>query len=361
MGVTSEEQLRLVLDNVGEAVFLLDTGAHVLTWNQAAASLFDYTSEQAIGLHVSCLYPSGVADESVRSALSEARETGRSESQGWRVTRTGTRLWASSVLSALRDANGELRGFAKCVRDETKLHEMQLLLAAQTAELERSNQDLQAFATVASHDLQAPLRKIRMFADRTRTRWPDAPAEAGTMLERIEHSAQRLQQLVDGLLAYASVARVPRGRGLVDLAGIVRDVRGDLEATVIEIGPLPTIVAEATQMRQLFQNLIANAIKFRKDKVPLALSISSERRGDRWSIRIADNGIGFEPKHARQIFEPLQRLHGQHEYEGTGLGLAICRRIVEAHGGTIVAEGRPGQGAVFTIGLPVSSTQPGGI
>lgn len=362
----TEHQLRMLVDNVGDAVFLVDHAGRVLTWNPAAERLFGHSLEHARSLALSDLLVADPASpDDLAAGLLEMADGARVERERWFVTKDGARRWASVVVAPVHGNDRELQAFAMIVRDQTALHETQVLLALRTAELERSNKELEAFAGVASHDLQEPLRKIRTFADRLRKRSvPALAVDAVRTVDRIDDAALRMQALIDSILGYATLTRRARQLALVDLNKVASAVRSDLEprleqspGVTLDIGPLPTIEAEPTQMHQLLQNLVGNALKFVRTGVPVRITVASERADDdEWFIRIQDNGIGFEPRHAERIFGPLQRLHGRHDYEGTGMGLAICRRIVESHGGTIVAEGRSGLGALFTVRLP--SRQP---
>lgn len=247
-------------------------------------------------------------------------------------------------------------------RDITERKKAEAALDQTLADLNNRNRELQDFAFIASHDLQEPLRKIRAFSDRLQQRHAAALApEARDYLDRTGQAAARMQTLIDDLLAYS---RVARGKPFVsvDLGGVLAAVLEDLEARLessggqVEAGPLPTIEGDPTQLRQVFQNLLANALKFRAPERAPRVRISAEpvRIGDApgWQLTFADNGIGFEPRYAERIFGPFQRLHGRQEYEGTGIGLAIVRRIIERHRGTIQADGRPGEGATFIVRMP---------
>jgi PAS domain S-box-containing protein len=247
-------------------------------------------------------------------------------------------------------------------RDITERRKAEAALDQTLADLNSRNRELQDFAFIASHDLQEPLRKIRAFSDRLQQRHAAALApEARDYLDRTGQAAARMQVLIDDLLAYS---RVARGKPFVrvDLGGVLAAVLEDLEARLessggqVEAGPLPTVEGDPTQLRQVFQNLLANALKFRHpDRAPrVRISAAAVRIGDApgWELTFADNGIGFEPKYAERIFGPFQRLHGRQDYEGTGIGLAIVRRIIERHRGTIQAEGRPGEGATFLLQMP---------
>ncbi len=233
-------------------------------------------------------------------------------------------------------------------------------LSLANEQLTRSNRELESFASVASHDLQEPLRKILAFGDRLRTQAAGAlnPAAADS-LARMLNAATRMQTLINDLLSFARVGSRAQEFVTVRLDAIVTDVLVDLESRISEVGAtvhfesMPEIEADPLQMRQLFQNLISNALKFRRQGVPPVIGIRSREDDGRAIIEVADNGIGFEEQYADRIFGIFQRLHGRGAYEGTGIGLAICRRIVERHHGSISASGRLGEGATFRVTLPM--------
>jgi len=241
-------------------------------------------------------------------------------------------------------------------------------------DLARSNQELEEFAYVAPHDLQEPLRKIRAFGDRLLQRCADQlDEESHRFLERMVVASRRMQTLIDDLLTYSRLTTRSRPLTPVALGEVAQGVLDDLEPQIqeararVEVGELPTLDADPTQMRQLLQNLISNALKFRQHDVDLVVKVRGRiLEGDgpppaagRTEITVEDNGIGFEQKHAPRIFEMFQRLHGRMEYPGTGMGLAICRRIVDRHHGTIEARSAPGQGATFTVTLPLKHEEEG--
>ncbi len=232
------------------------------------------------------------------------------------------------------------------------------------AQLERSNRELQDFAYVASHDLQEPLRKIQTFGDRLEQLLGDQLDPQGhDYFERLQHASKRMQILIADLLTLAQVTTKAQPFIPVDLTEIVHEVVADLDIYIeqlvgrVDIAPLPTIHADPLQMRQLFQNLIGNALKFHQPDQPPIVCIQAypDRQQTACRIGISDNGIGFDTQYRDRIFAMFQRLHGRHTHEGTGIGLAICRKIVERHNGHITADSLLGQGTTFVVTLP--STQ----
>jgi PAS domain S-box-containing protein len=237
-------------------------------------------------------------------------------------------------------------------------------LRRRTEALARSNADLEQFAYIASHDLQEPLRKVRAFGDRLNTKYGHCLEDRGRdYLERMRSAAERMQNMINELLTLSRIST--RGRAFTEtgLDPLLAEVLSDLELQIERTGgrvcaePLPRIAVDPAQIRQVFANLVGNALKFHRPDVPPEVRISAEAEPGEpppaWRIRIADNGIGFEASQADRIFQPFQRLHGRGEYEGSGIGLAICRKIVERHGGVLSAAAAPGEGAVFEIRLPV--------
>lgn len=233
-------------------------------------------------------------------------------------------------------------------------------------ELQRSNQELQDFAYAASHDLQEPLRKIQAFGDILENEYGDRLGDGAEYLSRMHAAATRMSKLIEDLLSFSRVTTKQPEPSKIDLNDILDDVLSDLENLIkrsegkVTVGELPTVLADPTHMRQLFQNLIANALKFHREGVNPEVEVScaiSKQNDKMYEIVVSDNGIGFDKKYAERIFGVFQRLHGRDSYEGTGIGLAICRKIVTRYGGTITAEGRPGKGTTFTINLPIATKE----
>ena len=227
--------------------------------------------------------------------------------------------------------------------------------------LRKSNTDLEHFAYVASHDLREPLRKISAFGERLQKKYANSLDSDGTLyLDRITNATHRMQTLIDDLLMFSRLVHDDTGFKSVDLNEIIGNVVANSdcpEDVKIDCDEMPTIHANPTQMTQLFQNLVSNALKFRQpDTLPKIHIGCKNVNVSTCEITVTDDGIGFEDADAERIFTLFHRLNGRSEYEGTGIGLAICKKIVESHNGTIVAKGTPNGGAVFTIRLPLNRT-----
>ena len=245
-------------------------------------------------------------------------------------------------------------------------------LEVSLAKVERSNRELQEFAFIASHDMQEPLRKILAFGARISAKYAEALDDEGRdYLDRMMNAAKRMSDMIRGLLDYSRVGTRREPLRAVDLTRLVREVESDLEVLIenagarIEVGGLPTLEADPNQMRQLFQNILQNALKFRGEEKPIIKiyagpgdddGLEPTAGGKAHRIFVEDKGIGFDEKHLDRIFTLFQRLHGRSAYDGTGMGLAICRKIVERHHGNITARSTPGHGATFIITLPEKQT-----
>jgi len=281
-------------------------------------------------------------------------------------------VWLRDIVTVMveNDQPVKLRGVMVDVTERRRVEDE---LKAFAAKLEQSNRELQDFAYVASHDLQEPLRKIQAFGDLLKTKCAEAlSAQGRDYLARMQNAAERMQTLINDLLAFSRVTTKAQPFIPVNLAKVAQEVLSNMEVRIeqtggrVEVGDLPTIDADPTQMHQLLQNLISNALKFyREEEAPVVKIHSQFLNGQNGrqagnppgnelcQITVEDNGIGFDEKYLDRIFTPFQRLHGRSRYEGTGIGLAICRRIAERHGGSITARSTPGQGATFIVTLPV--------
>lgn len=261
--------------------------------------------------------------------------------------------WWNLDLVPLRGENGTVHHILILEHEVTDL-------VNERQQLERSNKELQDFAFVASHDLREPLRKITAFGEMLLDDPANLTEKQQDYLERMCSAASRMQNMVEELLKLSRLTTHPRTFVRVDLGQVVTEVISDLEVQLLqssgrmEVGVLPTIVGDQLLMRQLFQNLIGNALKFHQPEQPPCIKISYEALpGNAVRVFIQDNGIGFNIEDAERIFQPFQRLVSKSQYEGSGMGLAICRKIVERHGGTITATSKPREGSTFVVTLPL--------
>jgi PAS domain S-box-containing protein len=268
----------------------------------------------------------------------------------------------TSVLynaSVYRDEAGKVVGVFAAARDITERKRAEEKIKGYMEDLRRSNQELEHFAYVASHDLQEPLRTVSSFSQLLGERYRGRlDADADDFIAFIVDGAARMQTLINDLLTFSRVGT--RGSPFAPVAGgeILQAALGNLDAAIADSGaiithdPLPTVLADPTQMTQLFQNLCGNAIKFRRPGQTPQIHVSAARQDGAWQFNVRDNGVGIDPKYFDRIFIIFQRLHGREEYPGTGIGLAICKKIVERHGGRIWVESEPGNGSTFHFTLP---------
>ncbi|HEY0111501.1 MAG TPA: PAS domain-containing protein [Fibrella sp.] len=324
--------------------------------NQISADSLNYPLDELPGKRLTSISPT-IKNGPVYAQYVKVVETGE---QTEFERQYGERWFQMSVVKF-----GD--GFITSAVDITESRLYRQQLEAMNQELLRSNDSLQQFAYVASHDLQEPLRKIQAFGDLLDEQYG---AQLGTFgqdaISRMQSAATRMSMLINDLLTYSRISSNRKPFQPVDLDQVLTDVISDMEvhmsesrATIVRT-PLPTIAGDPTQLRQLFQNLLSNALKFQPSPgegiVPPHIQIDCQQElidGRTWyDITISDNGIGFDPKYVDRIFHVFQRLHGKQTYAGTGVGLAICKRVVDAHGGTLTAHSQPGQGATFMIHLP---------
>ena len=265
--------------------------------------------------------------------------------EGTHLVRSGRH---ATVPVLTRDELGELT---------SSFNEMSRFLQERTRELARSNEELTQFAHLASHDLQEPLRTVSSYIQMLRQRWEGRfDEEDREFMGYIVDGARRMRELIDALLAYARVGSSKRDFELHDCGDLLRNALQNLKVALeesrarIDPGPLPALTVDPVQVAELFQNLLANAIKFRGPD-PLRIQVSARREDGAWLFRVSDNGIGIDPAQSDRIFQAFQRLHSQDEYPGTGMGLAVCKKIVERHGGRIWVESEPGKGSSFYFTL----------
>ena len=352
----SEKRFRTIVEHINDAFFVHDLSGVISDCNDIACRSLGYTRSELIGMSLKDIdAPEDIRKigERMRSLTSQGvvefdAEHVRKDGSSFPVT------VSASIIS--HEEGGRVQSF---VRDITERMNAERRLRDYTAEIERSNRELQDFAYVASHDLQEPLRKVRTFGDRLLSRYASALSEEGRgYIESIQNSTKRMQTLINDLLSYS---RIGAGNSFspVSLDQVLDEALQALAVSIeeaharIERTALPVIHADHTQMKQLFQNLIGNAVKFRRGDTESVVRISSETTTDgRIRIIVEDNGIGFDDRYRDKIFTIFQRLHTSDEYAGTGVGLAICRKIVMRHNGSIEANGIVGTGARFSVTLP---------
>jgi light-regulated signal transduction histidine kinase (bacteriophytochrome) len=405
-------QSGLLLDNqeallglLGASGLALAAGGSVITLGEvpAAAALQDLLAWLAEGeaktraiTHLAAVYPAAASCGGAAGILAVPLSQGDQDIIIWfRPERTRTVTWAGDPTKPAASLEGEIRltprqsfaawteqvrgqahpwsaadiATANSLRDTLMevIARRVTLIQRMNQQLMLSNEALEAFAYVASHDLKEPLRQIEIFGSllqRAFGRQGDAPEKVERWFAGISASAQRLRGLIDHLAQYSRLGSEARPFAPADLgvllAEVLEDFSGQMAACgcIMDIGALPVIACDAIQMRQVLQNLIGNALKYRdaarppRIRVDAALTTSAGEEMRQVTLRVEDNGIGFDPRHQELIFKPFERLHGNEAYEGNGLGLAICRKVIDRHGGTITASSRPGEGSVFIVTLP---------
>nr|WP_241431444.1 ATP-binding protein [Halobiforma lacisalsi] len=347
----SERRYRTLVKNFPNgAVGLFDDD---LQYTAIGGELLDATGvspEDRIGNSVYDIYPDDIVEE-IEPYFEAALE---GEANSFEAEYNDQNLFAYTL--PLRNDGGEVFAGMLVVQDVTERREYQ-------RKLEESNERLEQFAYSVSHDLQEPLRMVTSYLQLIENRYGDALDEDGEeFVEFAIDGAERMRQMIDGLLEYSRIETRGDPFEPVDLDDVLDDVRDDLQMRIdernadITTDDLPCVDGDDNQLRQVFQNLLSNAIEYSGDEPP-KVDISATRDGDRWSISVQDNGIGIDPDEQERIFEVFQRLHTHEEHSGTGIGLALARRVVERHGGEIWVDSEPGEGSIFSFTLPASQNQ----
>jgi PAS domain S-box-containing protein len=371
--VRERSLLRTLIDNLPDPIYAKDTAGRKTLANPADLKNFCCATEaEAIGKTDFDLFPRDIAEKFWADDQKVIQGQPLFNQEEYFLSEQGEKSWLLTSKLPLRDQSGKIvglvgigRNITERKRAEDALRGSEEKLRQFTIQLERSNRELQDFAYVASHDLQEPLRKIVVFGERLKEKGGETmAAESRDYLERMQKAASRMQTLINDLLAFSRVTTKAHPFAPIDLAEVTREVVGDLEARIeqvkgrVEIGVLPVVDAEKLQMRQLLQNLIGNALKFRRPEEPPVVTVAARKFSDDsgrelCELTVGDNGIGFDEKYLDRIFNVFQRLHTRVEYEGNGMGLAIVKKIALYHGGDITAKSKPGAGTTFILTLPV--------
>jgi PAS domain S-box-containing protein len=346
------------------AIILLDKNGNIVNWNKGAENIKGYSEAEIIGKNFSIFYlPEDQKTMLPNKLIAQAAEEGRATHEGWRVRKDKTTFWGFVVITALHDENDVIIGFTKVTRDltERKLAEDQKDKDAKSIQLQ--NRQLEEFAYITSHDLQEPIRKIQTFISLLEKNI-DNRENLLKYLGKINTSADRMVTLIKDVLDYSRLSHAPEQFMATDLNVVVKEVMIDFELLIAEknveihYSGLPVITAVPIQMKQLFHNLIGNALKF-NDKEQPVIEIASKHMdiiNDNniaepfYVLTVKDNGVGFDQKYADQVFQPFKRLDSS--YTGTGIGLALCKRIANNHKGFIEVLSEEGRGTTFTISLP---------
>lgn len=373
----SEARFRTTFENAAIGIELSDLDGRILETNPALQQMLGYTADELRRADQRDLvHPD---DAMISERLVEELDSGHHpyvKQQKRYLRKDGSIMWGSLTASLIRDDTGAPKLLLRMIEDITELriaeqalkrayHELEQRIEARTRELReqadelaRSNAELEQFAYVASHDLQEPLRSVSGFAQLLERRYKDRLDDEGeTFVRFIVSGTDRMRGLITDLLAFSRVGAREKVFKQVDTGAVVGQVRDSLSATIEErgaevvIGPLPKVWGDAADLSQLFQNLIANGLKFNRSAPP-RVEVQAEDAGDHWLFSVRDNGIGIEPSFFPRMFTIFQRGHRQDEYAGTGVGLAICKKVVERHSGRIWASSEPGQGTTFLFTLP---------
>jgi len=352
--MTNEKNRYLtIFESLFNPVLLLDAAGQVVNLNHRAKELFAAVSTPGSGYYS----PLAAVNLSWLDELFAAVSDGGNLKQELEFqTSAGGRLFEVNMKKML-DISGKFNGMVVILRDITELRKAEKQQKKLFDELQRSNHELENFASIASHDLQEPLRMVTSYLQLVEHRYDDVLDESGReFIGFAVDGAQRMRTLVDDLLNYSKVGRSGQKVTEVDLQNVMNRVLHTLQPAIDESGaqfniaPLPTVKADPVQMGQLFKNLLSNAIKFRGEATP-CVNIGVEDQSTCWAFSVQDNGIGIEPRYFERIFQIFQRLHGKQDFPGTGIGLALCRKIVENHGGEIHVSSSPGVGTTFHFTL----------
>lgn len=356
---SEERYSRMIAEVQDYAIILLDTEGCIQNWNQGAEKLKGYTSAEIIGHHFRLFYPDKDRVHQLPEALlAMARLQGRAHHEGWRVRKDGSQFWGSIVITALHNDAGQVIGFSKVTKDLTADKRAEEAQERYLQQLEDRNREMEQLTYIASHDLQQPLRTITNFLTMFEHKYAPLVDEHGHLyIELVMKAAGRMRELIHAMLEYSTLGN-NRVITAVNTAHLLEEVKQDLHdmisttSAIVEGKNLPTLQGYRLELRQLLQNLVSNAIKFRRPGHLPRVSIMAEWSRDRWIFCVKDNGIGIEEAAMPKIFMMFQRLHSKDQYPGAGIGLAYAKKIVTLHNGQIWVQSEPGQGSRFYFSIP---------
>jgi PAS domain S-box-containing protein len=355
----SEDRYSKMISEISDyAIILLDNDGNIENWNKGAERIKGYTPEEIIGRNFRIFYSTDDQKKQLpESLIALAIRDGRAQNEGWRIRKDGTRFWGLITITALHSADNKIIGFSKVTRDLTDKLIAEQAQLQHIAELDRKNKELEQFTYIASHDLQEPLRTISSFNALFRETYAaQLDSDAILFIDVIDQAATRMTDLIHGLLDYSRIG-VKKEVEAISCNQLVTDLEMDFFQLIEETNTklyyenLPVIQAYPTEIRQIFQNIISNAIKYRSASRSPEIFITWAEDDLKWVFKISDNGIGMDPRYIHKIFLIFQRLHTRDEYQGSGIGLANCKKIAELHKGDIWVESVPGFGSEFYFSI----------
>lgn len=363
-----EDLLRLaaIVESSNDAIIGKTLDGIITSWNKGAEKTYGYIPNEIIGKPISllCLPDQKEELENIIEKVKKGEYIDNHETT--RLRKDGKKIHVSLTISPIRDSQGTINGAAIIARDITEQKKYKEALAQRASELIKINEELEKFAYVASHDLQEPLRSVSSYVQLLQKRYKEKlDKDANEFINYAVEGAKRMYTLINDLLTYSRIGSNHNALKKVNFQNVISIVIKNLEKLIHEnkariniISEMPVIAANEFQMVELFQNLISNAIKFKKSNIPVIIEIFAKHKKDAWLFSVKDNGIGIAEEYSERIFGIFQRLHGRDTYPGTGIGLAICKKIVEQHGGQIWVESKLGEGSVFYFTLRAAADQP---
>ena len=360
---SADSIFKSLLQAAPDGILVCDSRGAITTASDQCEALFGYAPSELVGQLIEVLVPDTVKVKHV-GLRQRYQEMPRRRPMGagldlYARRKDGSQLPVEISLSSCM-VDGEACVIA-VVRDVSDRRRLENDLNRLIEELKRSNEELEQFAYIASHDLQEPLRMVSGYTQLLKRRYVgQLDAEANEYIDYAVDGVKRMQTLIQDLLAYARLSTRGRGFQVTDLNFLLRQVLANLATqieeagAIITVGELPNLLVDASQVVQVFQNLLSNALKFRRPTIPLVIAISATRDGDCWRFTVSDNGIGIDPQYSGRIFEVFQRLHTRDQFPGNGIGLAICKKVVERHHGRIWFESTLGEGTSFHFTLPIN-------